>query len=163
MLYWIAMVRLASLPEWEQKHLLDKVPALPKMKLRPWVRGGPLAERRVALITTAGLHLRSDRAFTNESHNDYRVIPGDVAAGDLVMSQFSVNFDRSGFQRDVNVVFPIDRVRDLASEGKIGSVADFHYSFMGAGSSITRYEPKARELAGLLKKDAVDAVLLTPV
>jgi len=157
------MVRLADLPDWERKHLIEKVPALPKLGLSPWVFGPPLAKRRVALITTAGLHLKSDRAFTAESHNDYRVIPGDVRAGDLVMSQFSVNFDRTGFQRDVNVVFPIDRVRELAAEGRIGSVADFHYSFMGAGSSIARYEPAARGLAGLLKKDGVDAVLLTPV
>ena len=157
------MVRLADLPDWERRHLTEKIPALPKLGLAPWVRGGPLAKRRVALITTAGLHLRSDRAFTAETHNEYRVIPGDVHAADLVMSQFSVNFDRSGFQRDVNVVFPIDRVRELAAEGIIGSVAGFHYSFMGAGSTVTRYEPRARELAGLLKKDHVDAVLLTPV
>ena len=157
------MVRLADLPDWERKHLLDKVPTLPRFERTPWVDGKPVRERRLALVTTAGLHLRSDRAFAHESHNDYRVIPGDASAADLVMSQFSVNFDRSGFQRDVNVVFPIDRARELAAEGAIGSVADFHYSFMGAGSTITRYEPKARELAGLLKKDHVDAVLLTPV
>ena len=124
------MVRLADLPEWERAHLLEKVPTLPRFDTSPWVRGKPLRKRRLALVTTAGLHLRSDRPFSHESHNEYRVIPGDVAAADLVMSQFSVNFDRSGFQRDVNVVFPIDR---------------------------------ARELAGLLKQDAVDAVLLTPV
>ena len=143
--------------------MLGKIPTLPKFAIRPWVRGGPLAQRRVALITTAGLHLRTDRAFTSESQNEYRVIPGDVHARDLVMSQFSVNFDRSGFQRDLNVVFPIDRIKELAEQGVIGSAADFHYSFMGAGSAVTRYEPQARQLAGLLKKDAVDAVLLTPV
>jgi D-proline reductase (dithiol) PrdB len=157
------MVRLADLPEWERAHLLGKIPALPKFKVRPWVRGGPLAKRRVALITTAGLHLRSDRAFTVDSRNDYRVIPGAVRAADLVMTQFSVNFDRSGFQRDVNVVFPIDRLKELVCEGVIGSTADFHYSFMGAGSVVTQYEARARELAGLLRKDGVDAVLLTPV
>lgn len=157
------MVRLADLPEWERRHLLDKVPTLPKFEKKPWATGKPLPDRRLALITTAGLHLRTDRAFTRESHNDFRVIPGDVSGADLVMSQFSVNFDRSGFQRDVNVVFPIDRARELAADGAIGSVADFHYSFMGAGSAVTRYEAKARELAGLLKKDHVDAVLLTPV
>ena len=157
------MVRLADLPDWERKHLLDKVPALPKLGLKPWVPGAPLRERRLALVTTAGLHLKSDSAFSRDSQNDYRVIPGDVSAADLVMSQFSVNFDRTGFQRDVNVVFPIDRARELAADGTIGSLADFHYSFMGAGSSVERYEPKARELAGLLAKDRVDAVLLTPV
>jgi D-proline reductase (dithiol) PrdB len=157
------MVRLADLPEWEREHLLGKIPALPRFATRPWVRGGPLSRRRVALITTAGLHLRRDQAFTVETRNDYRVIPGDVQAAELAMSQFSVNFDRSGFQRDVNVVFPIDRLKELAREGVIGSAADFHYSFMGAGSAVTRYEPRARELAGLLKQDGVDAVLLTPV
>ena len=157
------MARLADLPEWERRHLLDKVPTLPRFEMRPWVRGKPLRQRRLALVTTAGLHVKTDRAFSHDSQNDYRVIPGDVSAADLTMSQFSVNFDRSGFQRDVNVVFPIDRARELAAQGEIGSVADYHYSFMGAGSSVARYEPKARELAGLLKKDAVDAVLLTPV
>lgn len=157
------MVRLADLPEWERAHLLEKIPALPKFGIRPWVNGAPLPKRRVALVTTAGLHLRSDSAFTVETRNDYRVIPGDVDAADLLMTQFSVNFDRSGFQRDVNVVFPIDRLKALAREGAIGSVADFHYSFMGAGSAVTKYEGKARALAGLLKKDGVDAVLLTPV
>ena len=157
------MVRLADLPEWEREHMLGKIPTLPRFATRPWVTGGPLATRRIALITTAGLHLRSDRAFTVETRNDYRVIPGDVAAADLAMTQFSVNFDRSGFQRDVNVVFPIDRLKELAEEGTISSVADFHYSFMGAGSAVTQYERKARELAGLLKQDSVNAVLLTPV
>lgn len=157
------MVRLADLPDWEREHLLEKIPALPKFGIRPWVKGGPLAKRRVALVTTAGLHLRSDRAFTVETRNDCRVIPGDAQAADLLMTQFSVNFDRSGFQRDVNVVFPIDRLKELAQEGMIGSAADFHYSFMGAGSAVIKYEPKAVELAGLLKKDGVDAALLTPV
>lgn len=143
--------------------MLEKIPTLPKFKIRPWVQGGPLRQRRVALVTTAGMHLRSDAAFTAQARNDYKVIPGDVEAGDLVMSQFSVNFDRSGFQRDVNVVFPLDRLKELAREGVIGSVAAFHYSFMGAGSAVEKYETKARELAGLLKKDGVDAVLLTPV
>ena len=79
------------------------------------------------------------------------------------MSHISVNFDRSGFQQDVNVAFPIERLRELARDGVIGSIADFHYSFMGAAWPPTRFEPKARELAVLLKKDRVDAVLLCPV
>jgi D-proline reductase (dithiol) PrdB len=94
---------------------------------------------------------------------DYRVIPGDVRAGDLVMSHLSVNYDRSGFQADWNVAFPLDRLKELVRDGIIGTVAAFHYSFMGAISPVTRYEPKARELAGLLKQDHVDAVLLSPV
>ncbi len=90
------------------------------------------------------------------------MIPGDAPAADLVMSHVSVNFDRTGFQEDLNVVFPLDRLRELADEGMVGAVADIHYSFMGA-TQMRALEAKARELAGLLKKDRVDAVLLSPV
>jgi D-proline reductase (dithiol) PrdB len=78
------------------------------------------------------------------------------------MSHVSVNYDRSGFQEDVNVVFPLARLRELEEQGIVGSIAGFHYSFMGA-APIRALETKARELAGLLKKDRVDAVLLSPV
>ena len=74
-----------------------------------------------------------------------------------------VDFDRSGFQTGWNVAFPLDRLKELARDKVIGTLAAFHYSFMGAISPVTRYETKARELAGLLKQDRVDAVLLTPV
>ena len=158
------MVRLADLPDWERAHMLKKIPDLPKFGIKAWVKGKALSERRVAIVTTAGLHLRGVRPFgQGDLRGDCRVIPGDVSAADVVMSQFSTNFDRSGFQQDLNVVFPIDRLRELAQDGHIGSVADFHYSFMGAGSPVSRMESKAREVAGLLKKDKVDAVLLTPV
>jgi D-proline reductase (dithiol) PrdB len=159
-----SMVRLADLPEWERDHMLQKIPSLPKFGITPWVVGRSLKERRVAIVTTAGLHLRGDKPFGfGDASNDYRVIPGNALGSDLVMSQLSTNFDRSGFQQDLNVAFPIDRLKELAQEGVIKSVADFHYSFMGAGSPVTRMENKAREVAGLLKKDKVDAVLLTPV
>jgi D-proline reductase (dithiol) PrdB len=113
------------------------------------------------MISTAGLHHRDDRPFTIMS-GDYRIIPGDIAMNDLVMSHISTNFDRTGFQQDWNVVFPLDRLRELADQGFIGSVADFHYSFMGA-TDPKLMEKTARDLAGLLKKDRVDAVLLVPV
>lgn len=158
------MVRMADLPEWERAHMLDKIPALPKLGIRAWASGPAMKKRRVAIVTTAGLHLRGDRPFgQGAASSDYRVLPGAAKAADIVMSQLSTNFDRSGFQQDINVAFPVDRLRELAAAGEIGSVADFHYSFMGAGSPVTRMEAKAREVAGLLKKDKVDAVLLTPV
>jgi len=155
------MARLSELPEWERHHHLDKISALPDYGVTPYVGGPPLNKRRVAIVTTAGLHMRDDRAFQMGSA-DYRVIPGDAPTGDVVMSHISVNYDRSGFQEDINVVFPIDRLRELETEGVIGSVSAFHYSFMGASQGHT-LETKARELAGLMRKDGVTAVLLTPV
>ncbi len=79
-----------------------------------------------------------------------------------MISHISINFDRTGFQEDWNVVFPLDRLTELAAEGVIGSVAQTHYSFMGATDPV-QMEPDARELAGRLKQDNVDAVILSPV
>ena len=160
------MVRLTDLPAWEREHMLDKVNDLKQaggFDGNPWVSGPPLTQRRVAVISTAGLHQRNDRPFApGAAAADYRVIPGASDAGELVMSHLSINYDRSGFQQDINVVLPLDRLRELAAEGVIGSVADYHYSFMGA-APIRQLEPRARQLAGLLKQDKVDAVLLSPV
>ncbi len=156
------MVRLAALPESDRENMLKKIPTLPRFPQRHWARGPKLAQRRVAIVSTAGLHTRGDRPF-GAGGMDYRVIPGNVGAGDLVMSHMSVNYDRSGFQEDWNVAFPLDRLNELARDKVIGSVAAFHYSFMGAVSPVTNYESKAAELAQLLHKDKVDAVLLSPV
>lgn len=140
----------------------------PTFATQPWVDGPSLARRRVALVSTAGLHRRDDRPFAvTEGDNraiagDYRVIPGDIAANELVMSHVSTNFDRTGFQQDWNVVLPLDRLHELAKDGEIGSVAAFHYSFMGA-TEPRHMEPAVRALARLLAQDQVNAVLLVPV
>ena len=158
------MARLADLPEWEREHLLHLRDQAPRFDTQPWAEGPPLAQRRVALVSTAGLHARGERAFTGGGGaTEYRVIPSDTDSADLVMSHISVNFDRSGFRLDPNVVMPLARLKELAAQGAIGSVADYHYSFMGAPWPSTRFEPKARELAGLLRQDRVDAAVLLPV
>jgi len=157
------MARLADLGEWERELLLNMLKEIPEFKGQPWVNGLPLNQRRVAIITTAGIHRASDDPYADgAASSDYRVIPGDVNAANLVMSHLSSNFDRTGFQQDANVVFPIDRLHELETEGVIGSVANFHYAFMGA-ARLPGLEPKVRQVAGMLKRDAVDAVLLTPV
>lgn len=157
------MVRLADLGPWEREHLLEMLREIPDFGPTPWVAAAPLARSRVALVTTAGIHRAQDAAYAEgAAAGEYRVIPGDVRAEELVMSHLSSNFDRVGFQQDANVVFPIDRLRELATEGAIGSIADFHYAFMGA-ARLPQLEPAVRKVAALLKRDAVDAVLLTPV
>ena len=157
------MVRLVDLTKSERDYLLGRVKDLAGFDGRPWVAGPSLNKRRVAIITTSGIHCDGDRPFGDGTADaDYRVILSGVSASELVMSHVSVNFDRTGFQQDINVVFPIDRLKELAADGVIGEVADYHYSFMGAPPPRS-LEPKARQLAGMLKKDRVDAVLLTPV
>ena len=155
------MARLTDFSASEQKHHLDKIRDLPDFGATPFAPGPPLRERRVAIVTTSGVHVRGDRPFEIGA-TDYRVISGDTSSGEILMSHSSVNFDRSGFQEDINVVFPLDRLKEIKADGIIGSISDFHYSFMGA-APIRALEPKARELAALLKKDRVDAVLLVPV
>src|SRR3954466_8626040 len=133
----------------------------PSFDTTPWVEGPPLRERRVAIVSSAGLVVRGERPFPGREA-DYRVIPGDTRPDELLCSHISINFDRTGFQEDWNVVFPLDRLNELAAEGTIGSVATTHYSFMGAAEPA-QMEGAAREVAGRLKQDNVDAVLLPPV
>ena len=121
--------RLKDMPDVEARHLARI--ECPTYDDTPPLAGKPLAERRVAIISTAGLHKRGDRPF-RPGDGSYRVIPAETPANDLVMSHISVNFDRTGFQQDLNVVFPIDRLRELVAEGSVGSMAAVHYSFMGA-------------------------------
>ncbi len=155
------MVRIADLPDYEREHLLGK--NLSPLGSLPWTKHDkPLEQMRIALITTAGLHFRDDESF-DFTDATFRPIPGEENANNLIMSHSSVNFDRSGFAEDVNLVFPIDRFRELAADHRIGSLADVHYSFMGAGLMPEAFEASTSQLAGMLKQDRVDAVFLTPV
>ena len=154
-----SMVRLADIPATAREHIASL--ACTPFVRSPWVAGGPISGRRVAIVSTAGLQIRGDRPFATDAR-DYRVIPTATATNDIVMSHISTNFDRPAFQLDLNVIFPIDRLHELAATGKIGSVAAFHYSFMGATDPVL-WEETARYIARLLKQDRVDAVLLVPV
>jgi D-proline reductase (dithiol) PrdB len=153
------MTRLADLPAGQAKRLAEL--ECPDFATRPWMTGPPLSTRRVAIVTSAGLVRRGEDPFRGRDA-DYRAIPFDTGPEDLLISHISINFDRTGFQEDWNVVFPLERLRDLAREGAIGSVADTHYSFMGA-TDPAQMETHAREVAGRLKQDGVDAAVLPPV
>lgn len=155
------MVRLTDLPDYEREHLLAK--NLPPLGPPVWTRPTkPLNQMRFALVTTAGLHYRDDPAF-ELADATFRPIDGREDPDNLVMSHSSVNFDKTGFAEDVNVVFPLARFRELVEQGVIGSLAQVHYSFMGAGLLPGAYERGATRVAGMLKQDHVDAVFLTPV
>ncbi len=153
------MTRLTDLPPAQAQRLAEL--ECPDFATRPWVAGPPLVQRRVAIVSSAGLVVRGKDPFRGRDP-DYRAIPATTTAGDLLCSHISINFDRTGFQEDWNVVFPLDRLRELAAEGTIGSVAQTHYSFMGATDPV-QMEPHVRDLAGRLKHDQVDAVILSPV
>jgi D-proline reductase (dithiol) PrdB len=155
------MVKLSDLSKHDRDHVLMK--QLPPLEPFSWVeRTKSVSEMTFAVITTAGLHFRGEPNF-ELSDASYRAIPGDENTANLIMSHVSTNFDRSGFRDDVNVVFPLDRFREIAADGLIGGLASAHYSFMGGGLLPDAYETSVRSLAGLLKRDGVDAVFITPV
>jgi D-proline reductase (dithiol) PrdB len=153
------MVRLTDLAPAQAKRYGEL--ECPSFETTPWVTGPALSKRRVAIVASAGLVVRGERPFRG-GDADYRAIPATTPADQLLLSHISINLDRTGFQEDRNVVFPIDRLNELAASGVIGSVAATHYSFMGATDPV-KMEPHARALAGRLKQDRIDAVLLSPV
>jgi D-proline reductase (dithiol) PrdB len=121
----------------------------------------------VALITSSGLRRQSDAPFDLSNPGgdpSFRVIPADVRPAELTLSIVSANWDRTGFARDLNVVFPLDRLRELAEEGRIGGLADENYAFMG---SIFKFDPvveeSAPEVGRRLKAAGADVALLAPV
>jgi D-proline reductase (dithiol) PrdB len=127
----------------------------------PWVVPKPLSQCRIAILTSAALMHRADMPFPAGTA-ECRQLPSSLAPADMRMSHISINFDRVGFQRDINVAYPIDRLRELAADGTIGAVADTHYSVMGSTDPATMSET-ADGIVGLLKQQEVDAVLLCPV
>ena len=115
------MPRLDRLPEAQARGLLshncldhDDAPWTPLAK--------PLAAARLALVTTAGLHLRGDAPFTG-GHQGYRTIPSATPPRDIVQSHTSIGFDRTGLLQDLNGACPVDRARDLVAAGELGSLA----------------------------------------
>jgi len=153
------MARLEDIPEPTATSI--RTIDCPDLGDPPFVTGPALDQRRIAIISTAGLITRGERPFVG-GDADYRVIAADVGANDLLVSHVSVNFDRTGFQQDLNICFPLDRLHDLAAEGVIGSVANFHYTVSGAADPRD-LEASALAIAGQMKADGVDTVLLVPI
>jgi len=156
------MVRLSDLHEAEAEHLRSRANDMERIPPGDWLVPKPLTEATVAVVSTAGLHLRSDAPFTVGAL-DYRVIPGDADWSDIVLSHISTNFDRSAFQEDPNISFPLDRLREMADRGEIGGVSPRHYSFMGAMPVPAMFEETGTEVGRMLAADGVDACLLVPV
>lgn len=138
---------------------IDPVPCTPMRK--------PLAASRLAIITTAAMHLASQPPFDERVKGgdpSYRVIPADVDVAALSESHRSDTFDHEGIRSDPNLAFPLDRVREMVAERRIGALAERNLSFMGSITAPGRLvKASAPEAAQLLVEDGVDAALLVPV
>jgi D-proline reductase (dithiol) PrdB len=155
------MPRLDRLPEGNRKNLLAV--AVQVNETTPFVvPGKPVTACRLAIVTTAGLHRRGDRPF-GPGDQSYRVIAGDTPTVDIVQSHTSLGFDRVPIMRDVNISFPVDRLRELVARGALGGMAPSHYSFMGAQRELTRIDGETGpEVGRRLREEGVDLAFITP-
>lgn len=123
----------------------------------------PLNECKLALLTSGGLHLKTDTPFdTKHKEGDcsFRVLPGDVEHKDIMVSHDS--YDHKFINEDINCVFPIDRMREYVREGKIKSLSDEHYSFMGHIYVPAPLLENSANVGKRLKELGVDIAFLTP-
>jgi D-proline reductase (dithiol) PrdB len=138
---------------------IDPIPWAPLSK--------PLAEAQVALVSTAGFVLPDQQPFDHAvkgGDTSFRTIPSDADLGSLIDCHRSETYDHGGVDGDPNLGLPIDRLRELAAAGIVGSANRRHLSFMGSitapGRLIAQSAPQAAEI---LAADGVDAALLVPV
>jgi D-proline reductase (dithiol) PrdB len=140
---------------------VDEIDAF-EFESTPCTIAPPLNQARVAIVTTAGL--RDDGVGSWSDGQGFVVLAG--AARNLTLAHVSPNFDRVGVAADINIVYPVDRLAEMAAAGTIGSVAPRHLSFMGAQLDHTMTTMRldtGPAAAKLLRDDGVDVVLLTPV
>jgi D-proline reductase (dithiol) PrdB len=146
---------------WARRHRFVEAETVPWAPLRK-----PVRDSVVALVTTAGVHLRSDPPFDMDDADgdaSFRVIPSNVGPADLVITHRY--YDHSAADRDPNVVLPLDRLRELHAGGRVGGVAPRSYGFMGhidGRHLATLVHVTAPEVARRLRDDGADAVVLTP-
>jgi D-proline reductase (dithiol) PrdB len=119
-----------------------------------------LSEMTVALVTAGGVHRKVDKRFNLSGDSSYRIIPGDVKSGDLMVSHGG--YDNTDVNKDINCMFPIDRLRELEAAGFIRQVATLHIGFMGGGGDMEVLATvTGPEIGQQLRAEAVDAVVMT--
>jgi D-proline reductase (dithiol) PrdB len=148
---------------------IPKEPAWPPIPWAPLAK--PLAQCRVALLSTAGISRKGDAPFDMEyerknptrGDSSWRRLRADSTAASVEANHLHI--DTSYIARDLNVALPLDRLRELAAEGEIGSVAPTHYSIMGyQGADTSALEQRsAPEIAAAMKSEEVDLAILIPV
>lgn len=126
-----------------------------------FVKPVPLDQATVALVSSASLHHATDEDFAPVDIG-YRVL--ERQRRDIVVGHWSPNFDASGVIADLNVVFPIDRLEELAQRGVIGRVSEVHLSYAGNQFDLAGVRLDSGPAgAKYLNDNEVDVVLLTPV
>lgn len=119
-----------------------------------------LSECRVGFATAGGIHLKSQTPFHAAGDFSIREISWDTPTDALMVTHGG--YDNSDVNKDINSMLPIDRLRELAAEGFIGSVAPRLIGFMGGGGNVEKFRNETGPMmAAILKEDKVDICLLT--
>lgn len=145
---------------------LGKTLALPQLKKLvngraiPWTPlHKAISQCKVVLVSTAGVHLAADPPFKLRGDSGFRVIPRGAQPCELSISHNGYN--KSDALRDFNLVFPLERLRELESERVIGGLASEHYSF-GLIGDADKLVPSMKEVARRIRDVGADLVLLVP-
>jgi D-proline reductase (dithiol) PrdB len=125
---------------------------------------GELSRATVAIVSAGGVHLRDQEAFNiADELGDltFRVIPADADASELMVTHH--HYDHRDADQDINVVFPLDVLRELQAEGFIRAVATKHVGYMGYTMQLkAMYEGTASQIANEIDRGSrADAVILT--
>ena len=122
----------------------------------------PLAESRLGLVASGGVYIAGQVAFHFKDDHSYREIDTATASSELRVTHFA--YDLSDARSDPNVVFPLDTLRSLVADDRLGSLSETAYSFMGGIYSSRKVEKiLAPALTRRIVEDEVDLVLLVPV
>ena len=124
----------------------------------------PLSESRLTFVSTAGVQLGGTIPFdTVHPVGDYtfRRVPSNSKTTDLEIHQ--LKYPTFGANRDLNVIFPIERLRELVAEKFIGSLTTNFFSFIGYNMDAERFENTlAEDIAEAVKAENTDVALLSP-
>ncbi len=123
-----------------------------------------LADARVAVVTTAGIHLSSDEPFKSRSDSgdsSFRAFGSNCGFSELSLTHGG--YDTKRASTDMNVVLPLDHLRNAAVLGEIRGITPTVYSFMGYIPDTNELlEVTAPEVARLLAAEQPDLVMLVP-
>ena len=126
--------------------------------------GKPLAQSRLTFVSTSGVQPKGTLPFdVTHPVGDYsfRRVPSTAEPADLEIHQ--LKYPTAGANRDLNVIFPIERLRELAGEGVIGGLTPHLFSFIGYNMDPERLERTlAEEIAEAVVADGAEAALLAP-
>jgi D-proline reductase (dithiol) PrdB len=118
----------------------------------------PLKDCRVALVTTSGAYLEGTEPYA-EDDLSFRLLPADT---DVRQIRFIPgHFDTSKGAVDPNIMFPLDRLRELLAAGEIGKIADQHIA-MGLTQQLRKLKEEVSwDITAAVMKSRPDVVVLT--